>query len=1316
MTRTAWGSRLIWMVFRPVLFLILPVSLFASVTLTRSDSHTLVLRYEPGPVSVERLPMDGDGPPSCRVTFPDAEHLAEPGEPDLPAKVLRVGIPAEGEVKLSYGVGPVHRYDNFTVSEAVATGAFGKRQSSHFGQSVATDFSDWVRMGPVQRLRDVRFVELCVRPCTYDLEKHILTVADWIEVRVSFDQSQAQAQAEAKPSAYDVLDNVIARMLVNGEQAIGWKGRRETQTEVRGGNTTDSCSLTGVGFFGRAPYWVKVKVESTGVYRITGRELAKLGVHLAGIRPGSLALYTAGERMPNQPVSDTMVEVPIFVAGEEDGRFDLDDKVVFYGLGASRWSRGCSTYVTNLYTRYNVYWLCWGGRPGRRMMQGMGPETAGTRILWTGRDKLRREQDLECPARSGLLWIWRNLTKDSYRDRVQFDLDLAALHPVRFQRICGWLYSENSGNRLRTLVNGRSVGDFAFDATGPAYPFRFVIDTLLPANFSGNKLTLELSGEGQKQVYLDYLEVEYERMLSLYRGQLHFIASDTGRFRFSVKDVSGSAYVLDVTDRYEPRMSVDFEQAQDSLRFCYQVNRPTEFVVAAEKQLLTPAGMSLRRPGSLAAPMRQADYWAVVPAEYLPAGQKLARYRAGNVAGVPNCRTDVAVLEDIYDDYGFGLEEPIAIKRFFADKRPAFGVLCGDATYDYRDNLKRRPAPGVPAYETGFGLDPSGTQGLLTLSYDSWYADFEGTGMSPDMILGRVTCRSGAELARFVEKLIAYERGPAGAWNRRLLLLADDEWQGLGRPDPIAFGHIRQAEGVSVYPGNLMDPVKVYLTEYPFTGVKRKEQGDRDLLRELNRGALAWVFFGHGDAFDLCHGSVFDVSKVDEVDNGTRSPFCYFGSCSVGRFEDTRYECIAEELVRKPTGGAIATVGATKATASGVNEVFARNLFVPLFRDSAPDSVVGTAFFSAWPTNRIYHLFGDPATRFRRPARSKQPLAVRPDTLQPGAVIRARTILESRQGQFSWTVFGPKRWRKYSSERGATDYSLPGLELARGSERLRSGVIDFRAMFPFGVSLDTVYAGNGFYAPVYKTCRVSVSAGGPEGDITTLADTLLWRSDPAPSQDRSGPRVSFFYAGKRLESGSVVPASFVLEGVISDSSGVLVCPVSGYEPVFFTSARQNETGLADVLVFDEGSYTTARFSLPLKLAGPSDTLRVIVADNVLNRSITELVVRPEQAGGMLVLESLLVYPNPVRSEARFTFSLNRPGSVRARVFTLQGRMIRDLGETPAGFGYNEIVWDGRDQDGAFPGNGVYLLQVGARADGLGGAQAVSRRERFLVLR
>jgi hypothetical protein len=69
------------------------------------------------------------------------------------------------------------------------------------------------------------------------------------------------------------------------------------------------------------------------------------------------------------------------------------------------------------------------------------------------------------------------------------------------------------------------------------------------------------------------------------------------------------------------------------------------------------------------------------------------------------------------------------------------------------------------------------------------------------------------------------------------------------------------------------------------------------------------------------------------------------------------------------------------------------------------------------------------------------------------------------------------------------------------------------------------------------------------------------------------------------------------------------------------------------------------------------------------------------------------------------------------VYSLAGRLVRDLGSRYCVFGYNDFAWDGRDRDGRLPGNGVYLFTVTAECDDGGGRrQRVVARDRLIVHR
>lgn len=69
---------------------------------------------------------------------------------------------------------------------------------------------------------------------------------------------------------------------------------------------------------------------------------------------------------------------------------------------------------------------------------------------------------------------------------------------------------------------------------------------------------------------------------------------------------------------------------------------------------------------------------------------------------------------------------------------------------------------------------------------------------------------------------------------------------------------------------------------------------------------------------------------------------------------------------------------------------------------------------------------------------------------------------------------------------------------------------------------------------------------------------------------------------------------------------------------------------------------------------------------------------------------LQVSPNPFLGSTRIRFQGDK---ARLRVFSLQGRMVRDFGVVSGG-----VVWDGRDEVGRKVGAGVYLVRMG-RGDG-----------------
>ncbi len=1239
------------------------------------------------------------------VIVPGLDRPNQPGEFDLPAKIVLVGVPQQGEVRLTTEALELQAME---VTGLRLAPGFRPTATQEETRSSVRGFRPWAELEKIDIVRGVRVAFLRLNPVQYDSARHMVRVARRLRVRIFF----------AAPGRYvtsiDRFDPMLEAMLVNGKQTRYWK--------------LSDPEVGSSSFFERASVWCKVKTESTGVYRLTAADLRQAGFVPEEIDPRTFRLYALGPYRAGGPYPDTMVEVAIYVKGEEDGRFDKQDYIAFYAQATSCWSENDSVWLENLYTDYRCFWLTWGGEAGKRMQTVSGAGAGSPAAL--GLAHVRLEQDLLCPARSGLLWLWQKFFKQAGVPRMANPVRLSLPGRRSIISLAGRLYgARNEGDTVsrhpcRLFLNGVRVESLALiPSHSVPPPADFFIDSLPPQTIRpvgvADTLVFEFLGDPEMVDYLDYLEVRYlqELRLSATRPALGFSLYDSGTVEFALEGATGEVILLDVTDWYAPKRIVDTEVSAGRRKVKTEVRGRGDFFCALAAQLKPVGSLQRSYPGGLRSATEQVDYYIVCPDEFYPAARLLARYRENNVAGLPGARVRAVRLSEIYDDYAFGMEEPGAIQSFFAHKRPVYGLLAGDATYDYRNRLGMQRPPGVPTYEMGYDIDPE-VYGQTARASDAWFADFEGRGGAPDMILARITCRSAAELRQFLEKVRVYETQSLGLWAKKFLLLADDEWLGEPDPvhkrDPIGFQHISGCEDIMLYTRGLLDPVKIYLTEYPFTGVNDKAGARSELLARLNQGALFWCFYGHGAGFQLCHERALRIDGVPQVMNGSRNPLAFFGSCGVGRFDDTRYEAIAEELVRKESG-CIATFGGIKATTPGANELFARTLFGSLVQnDTLP---IGPAFFRAWLTYVIYHMFGDPATRVRLPRPGYEPV-VMPDTFYPGTRVTVVDSVPVEKGMYGILARELTWSRYYFSEAGWYRYTLPGYQLYEASGTFGTGRTQLSFTVPVVDYPDTLVVPNGTYIRLPNTASVSLLAwDGETGYAARKADIAL---GPAVAVfDSTPPTVALYADDRPLVIGDTVrvPRKFTLTGVVSDSSGILLAAVpDGGLGLFIGARTSGRIELAYRFSYDRNSSTTGRFEYPVELRKELDSLTLVVSDNMRNRRVATAYVRTERSDALRV-ENALVYPNPVAGPAKFTFELTRSAFVTVKVFSLSGRLVRKLPEQVCTYGYNQIEWDGLDSDGEVPANGVYLYKLEVVASEPGATQSrTSFRDRFIIQR
>ncbi|RPJ84726.1 MAG: hypothetical protein EHM18_11675, partial [Acidobacteria bacterium] len=329
-------------------------------------------------------------------------------------------------------------------------------------------------------------------------------------------------------------------------------------------------------------------------------------------------------------------------------------------------------------------------------------------------------------------------------------------------------------------------------------------------------------------------------------------------------------------------------------------------------------------------------------------------YRRG--AGLEPLIVDV---EDIMDEFNDGVSSPYAIRDFLAHalqnwkQPPKYVVILGDGSYDYRGIYKNYPTNLVPTLmvSTMYGLFAS----------DNALADVNGDFV-PDVPIGRLPVLTPAELGAAIDRIIAYEQGPADSWMNNALFVAD-------RPDPRAGNFPEDSKALAgLFPPSYTTEPMVHLPAMSVT------QARSSMIARINQGCSVWNYVGHSGYYVLTYSDLFTSSMADQLlSNGQKLPVLTAWSCAVGNFGMVGLESLAEVLMRSPNGGIIAAVGSTGLSDNPENVTIGAEFYSlrfavgsPVLGDLLVGALQGAAAKGVTPeTLYLFGVIGDPALRMR---------------------------------------------------------------------------------------------------------------------------------------------------------------------------------------------------------------------------------------------------------------------------------------------------------------------------------------------------------------
>lgn len=1218
----------------------------------------------------------------------EAVWLSELGEPNVPSLLYKIGIPQDGDVEVrlishhetvyrNVVIDPVYyvAVDERPGSDQNIYRAVVYEQNRFFPDSL-------ISISEPGYFRDLYTVDVRMNPVRYNPITRELRVSERMRISIEF-----KGQPRIRRSIDDAYDVIYSQTIANYEQCRDWQ--RVPQP------TRHNPFAGGV--------WFKIEVDEAGLYKIGHSEISDAGLDPEQFDPRTMKIFTAPfdilpRTVPLPDSLDSLIEIPVYVRGEEDGRFDAGDYLLFYGYGASHYVADTGlVWFENGYATDNVYWFTFGGSDGRRMAEvdvswsGAAPDTLVNAIA-------HNEIDLGNPSRSGTNWYWADISP------LTGNLGTAQVrvgHP-------GAVGSGTARASIFTLESGNFWYRFTLDGT------MFFSDTLSlpahtnmpPAYLTGNGT---LSGDSSVLVfdivrlegitsslsaYLNAVDINYQRSATL--NTPHHVLFDAAQdYSILYRDVGPQPFICDVTDMNDPRLFSNLTINGSTMQLSSHVDS-FQMLYFSELSFARPVELIESFPGRLRTEIDGCEYIIIVHEDFYNAIMPLAEYRSRDYL------TKVIAVDDIYDDFSFGRFDPLAIKHFLYHTSnnwspyPKYVLLVGDATYDYRNNLgKENPPNFVPMYEYGTYLSgsPVFSNNLL---YEGEYVNF---GQGEAMCLGRITVRNRQEVRDFIDKLITYETGDiTGHWTKRVILTADDEYAyGFENPTLHTGACERNSQGI---PDSLYDFAKVYMISYPPLGAGTAEKANarEAFIREFNKGGILGLFYGHGNTHQLAHEVLFSSPHVGRLDNDRRLPFFYFGSCNVGRFDDSDYECLGEEFVRM-SDGAIGTIAATAGTYPSSNEIIGERLCRNI---TNPDTVLTMGECSVIARDgywyQQYLLIGDPATKFRRMHHSMH-LTATPDSIRP--VERLAITADNDRYHLKAFVRDTTHIEKFDA---STADRISGYVF-------RSVQVGTSAWVDYGYYIDGKEVYLGYWdadtatiiAPRVSTVNLPVlKLSSIYGDQSGVLDSIRVFGLPPASSDVTGPEVTLYEGGRELRDEDWVDNRFVLTGRVADSSGINLLysieSTNGFY-LYINNDLDSKVDLRDYFYYDKNSFTGGEFVVGVELPEMVDTLTINVVDNNFNQTVRRLILNTELYGSVEISD-FLIYPNPVRRDDGlwFTFVLSRSGTVQLKVFTISGRMIKIMENIPCAAGYNQVFWDGLDSYGDDISNGVYIVKAYVEAD------------------
>ena len=927
------------------------------------------------------------------LSFPGCNFTTEFGMPRLPMQSTLISVPPD----VDFQVRVIDK--KFSTHKIEATALTSYKQKDRFFPERLAEIrkAGWIR--------ENRVLPIQLNPVQYNPARREVRLYRRLVVEVRFSRGGVTSPLPmpAQPTMLSTIpgsfhtesaafDAILADMLVNPQSAIKWRSSPISSVKARS-PAAPSVPFTGPRY--------KISVTQSGMYSITAQALVAAGANIQTITPATLTLTNKGK------------QIPIFVRGEADKRFDPTDEIIFYGER----QQGETSYI-DPYSDENIYWLSWNAGPGIRM--GTKTSLPPANYMQTYRRFLTRahiEKDLQFRR-------FRNVNLTASQTYIEFSqgllqrqFRLTELPPLPND---SWFWAQLSAPALKTFnfnlpgvsdtalpttvrvsLHGRSntahtctiwlndkieFGEARWDGeTEHQIQNQEIAQSFFKTGRNAIRITNPVNPEAPIDIILfNWLQIDYWSDFIAEADVLPFAITpfpdETGavnpNFEVELKNfttpnieiygIDGTRYVglSPIADAKLPgTYKISFRSTQIRPK---DADDPTIQYIALTRHQFRKPTISVDNPSDLRSTHNAADYIIITHNHFLQDVQPLADFRAQQ-----GLRTKVVDVQNIYDEFNHGILNPKAIREFLSyayhnwqPPAPTYVFLIGDTNIDIKNKPNFVPTQQVQI--PGYGSSAS----------DHQFVTFRGEDSFPDMLIGRIPANNRVDLRIFIERTINYETSsPVGSWHKRLLMLAGSDlrfhWQ---TSQLISINQLSgRYETQRIYAPHTTEPI--FTDDNTLTPIGRR------VIDGFNDGASIVNYIGHGGGGRWASSRMLDFQDPEQnLTNISQLPLVISMTCYTGSFDGGK-NSLAEELLRSENGGAIAAIGATSIGLLDGDYYLNAEIFDVIFNKQIHNfgailAQAKTQFLINTPRfldlAEVFTLFGDPATHLKIPSNTIQ--------------------------------------------------------------------------------------------------------------------------------------------------------------------------------------------------------------------------------------------------------------------------------------------------------------------------------------------------------